>query len=437
MKVCVVGTGYVGLVCGAGFSEFGNDVICADSDVARIESLRRGEVPLHEPGLPEMIQRNVREGRLRFTADVADAAGKSTIVFLAVGTPSSEDGSADTSHVEAAAESVARGARGKRVVAIKSTVPVGTCDRVAEILRRTAPGVEFAVASNPEFLKEGDAVNDFLKPDRVVIGTGDARARTALRELYAPFMRVADRIVLMDVRSAELCKYACNAMLASRISFMNELAALCESIGADVEQVRAGMARDPRIGAKFLFPGAGIGGSCLPKDLRAMAAIGRAAGVPLEIVEATSRVNTRQRAVLFEKIRAHFEGELGGREIAVWGLAFKPRTDDVRESPALEIIARLLDAGARVRAYDPQAQPQARRVLGDRVEYCDTAYAAVEGADALCVVTEWPEFRGPDFARIRAAMRTPTLFDGRNLWEPETVRAMGFAYYGIGRTKAP
>jgi len=433
MKVAVVGTGYVGLVSGAGFSEFGNDVACADSDLGRIEALRRGEVPLHEPGLPEMIQRNVREGRLRFLADAGEAAGASEIVFLAVGTPPLEDGSADTSQVEAAAEAVARGARGALVVAIKSTVPVGTCDRVSEILRRTAPGTEFAVASNPEFLKEGDAVNDFLKPDRVVIGTGDTRARKVLRELYAPFMRVADRVVLMDARSAELCKYACNGMLATRVSFMNELAALCERVGADVEQVRAGMARDTRIGAKFLFPGAGMGGSCLPKDLRALASIGRAAGVPQEIVEATSRVNARQRTVLFEKIRAHFAGDLGGRVIAVWGLAFKPRTDDVRESPALEIIARLLDAGARVRAHDPQALRQARRVLGDRVEYADTAYAAVEGADALCVVTEWPEFRRPDFARIRAAMRTPALFDGRNLWEPETVRAMGFVYHGIGR----
>ena len=437
MKIGVVGTGYVGLVSGAGFADFGNDVVCADSDRERIDALRRGEVPFFEPGLPELIQRNVREGRLRFTAEAAEAAAASEVVFVAVGTPSGPDGGADLRSVDAAAEAIARGARGPLVVALKSTVPVGTCDRVAEILARTAPGVAFAVASNPEFLKEGDAVNDFSKPDRVVIGTADARARQLLRDLYAPFMRVADRVVIMDARSAELCKYACNAMLAARVSFMNELAGLCERVGADVEQVRAGMARDPRIGAKFLFPGAGMGGSCLPKDLRALAAIGRAAGAPLEIVEATTRVNERQKTLLFDKIHAHFKGDLRGRRIAIWGLAFKPRTDDVREAPALEIVRRLLDAGASVRAHDPQAMAQARRVLGDRIEYAESAYAAVDGADALCVVTEWPEFRRPDFGRIRAAMRAPVLFDGRNLWEPDAMRALGFVVYGIGRPSPP
>jgi UDPglucose 6-dehydrogenase len=434
MRVAVVGTGYVGLVAGAGFADFGNDVICADADAAKIAALSRGDVPLFEPGLPDLLRRNLREGRLHFTTDAAGAAGASEIVFLAVGTPSAPDGGADTGQVEAAAEAVARGARGALVVAIKSTVPVGTCDRVAEILRRGAPSVDFAVASNPEFLKEGDAVNDFLRPERIVIGTGDERARRMLRDLYAPFMRLSERVVLMDARSAELCKYACNAMLATRVSFMNELAALCERVGADVEEVRQGMARDARIGARFLFPGAGMGGSCLPKDLRALCAIGRAAGSPLEIVEATARVNERQKTMLAERIVAHFGGDLRKRVVAIWGLAFKPRTDDVREAPALAIIERLLAAGARVRAHDPAALDAARALLGDRIEYSESAYAAVAGADALCVVTEWPEFRRPDFARILAEMRTPALFDGRDVWDPEATRALGFSYYGIGRS---
>jgi len=433
VKVAVVGTGYVGLVAGAGFADFGNDVICVDIDGPRIDALNRGEMPLHEPGLQELVERNAREGRIRFFKDVSAAAGESEVVFIAVGTPSLADGRADLSQVEAAAEAIARGARGPLVVAIKSTVPVGTCDHVAKILARVAPGHTFSVASNPEFLKEGAAVDDFLRPDRVVIGTSDDRARAVLKDLYAPFMRISDRVVFMDTRSAELCKYACNAMLAVRVSFMNDLAALCERVGADVEQVRYGMARDPRIGAKFLFPGAGMGGVCLPKDLRALAAMGRATEAPQEIVEATTRINTRQKALLADKILAHFAGNLEGRVIAVWGLAFKPHTDDVREAPAIEIIQKVLAAGARVRAYDPVAQATARKILGERIEHAGSAYAAVEGADALALVTEWPEFRRPDFTRIRAAMRTPALFDGRNVWEPETARALGFSYYGIGR----
>jgi len=436
VRVAVVGTGYVGLVAGAGFAEFGNDVVCADTDADRIASLLRGEVPFFEPGLPELLSRNAREARLTFTAEVSEAAGKSDVVFLAVGTPAMADGGADTTQVESAAAAVGRGARGPLVVAVKSTVPVGTCDRVAAILARAAPAGEFAVASNPEFLKEGDAVNDFLKPERIVIGTAHARARQVLRDLYTPFMRLGDRFVWMDARSAELCKYACNAMLATRVSFMNELALLCERVGADVEQVRQGMARDARIGARFLFPGAGMGGSCLPKDLRALSAIGREAGLPLRIVEAASLVNQRQKALLFERILGHFGGDLRGRSVAVWGLAFKPRTDDVREAPAIDLIEQLLAAGARVRAHDPAAHEAARRVLGTRIEFAATAYAAAEGADALALLTEWPEFRRPDFSRLRAAMRTPALFDGRNVWDAQTVRALGFSYYGIGRPAA-
>ena len=431
MRLGVIGTGYVGLVAGAGFSDFGNDVVCADVDADKIARLLQGEIPIYEPGLEALVSRNVKEGRLRFTASVPEAVAGAEVVFIAVGTPQSADGSADMSGVIAAAEAIGRAMTAPTVVVTKSTVPVGTADRVREAVGQYARH-SFAVVSNPEFLKEGDAVNDFLKPDRVLIGTDDDRARELLRNLYAPFVRTNDRIHVMDARSAELSKYAANAMLAVRISFMNEIANLAERLGADVEHVRRGIGADPRIGPKFLFPGIGYGGSCFPKDVKALLHTAARAEAPLEVVAAVDRVNNRQKGILAAKMEKQL-GDLAGRTVAVWGLAFKPNTDDIREAPAITLIDRLLAAGANVAAYDPVARDNVRAVYGDKIRLTEKMYDALDGADALALVTEWHEFRRPDFGRMKKLMKTPCLFDGRNIWDPEELRRLGFTYQGIGR----
>ncbi len=433
MRLAVIGTGYVGLVAGAGFSDFGNDVVCVDLDEARIERLRKGVIPIHEPQLEDLVQRNLAAGRLSFTTSTAEAVPGADVVILAVGTPQSEDdGSADLRFIEAAAAQVATALTGFAVVVTKSTVPVGTADRIRAIL---SAGTKhpFAVASNPEFLKEGDAVNDFMKPDRVILGVDDDRAARTLRSLYSPFVRTGDRIMVMDIRSAELTKYASNSMLAVRISFMNELALLAEKVGADIEQVRKGMSTDPRIGNKFLFPGPGFGGSCFPKDIRALSHTARQNGHQLEIVDAAERANRRQKRVLGERIRAAFGGALAGKRIAIWGLAFKPETDDIREAPALQLVSDLLEAGATVVGYDPVAMDNVRAQLGDRIELANDMYAVAAGAHALALVTEWKQFRGADFRRLKEQMANPLVFDGRNIWDPATMRDLGFTYHAIGR----
>jgi UDPglucose 6-dehydrogenase len=431
LRIGVVGTGYVGLVVGTCLAENGNAVVCVDTDEGKIAALRRGEVPIYEPGLDEMISRNVAEERLSFSTDVAAAVRASEILFIAVGTPQGEDGSADMTHLLRVAEEIGRSMNGYKIVVNKSTVPVGTARRVRDVVSKLTAH-PFSVVSNPEFLKEGAAVDDFLKPDRVVIGTDDPRAEAVMRELYAPFVRTGNPILVMDLASAELTKYAANAMLASRISFMNEIANLCDKVGADVGEVRKGIGTDSRIGSSFLFPGIGYGGSCFPKDVKALLLIGEHAGAPLQVVAAVDRVNEAQRVVLVPRIEAHLGG-LRGKVVAVWGLAFKPRTDDLREAPALAVIEALLARGAAVRAYDPKAVPAARRLLGDRVTFCPRSYEAVEGADALVLATEWNEFREPDFPRVRSLMRHPAIFDGRNIYNPHHLREMGFYYEAIGR----
>jgi UDPglucose 6-dehydrogenase len=432
MQLAVVGTGYVGLVAGAGFADFGNDVACVDVDAGKIARLLRGEVPIYEPSLDTLIAKNVKAGRLRFSTGVAEAIRGAEVVFIAVGTPPAADGSADLSAVFAVARTIGENLNGYKVVATKSTVPVGTADRIEEILKGLTAH-PFGVASNPEFLKEGNAINDFMKPDRVVIGSSDPKAREVLRHLYTPLARTSDRIHTMDARSAELTKYAANALLATRISFMNDLAILAEKLGADIELVRKGVGSDPRIGPKFLFPGPGFGGSCFPKDIAALLATGQKVGHDLALVRATEEVNARAKRVLGGKILAHHGGSLAGKTIAVWGLAFKPQTDDIRESPALTLLDDLLAAGASVQAHDPQAIANVKALYGDRVAFADQMYAAAEGADALALATEWHEYRSPDFRRLFKLMKAPVLFDGRNMWTPEEVRELGFTYAGIGR----
>ena len=435
MKIAVIGTGYVGLVAGAGFADMGSDVVCADIDAAKIAMLGRGEIPIYEPGLEKLIAHNVREGRLSFTTDVSAAAAGSAVVFLAVGTPPLPDGSADLSSTLAAAETVARALTGFTVIVTKSTVPVGTGDKIEEIARKHAR-CELAVVSNPEFLKEGDAVGDFLKPDRIIVGTGDARAIATLQSLYAPFTRSSDRILVMDRRSAELTKYAANSMLATRISFMNDLANLCDAVGADIECVRKGMGSDARIGTKFLYAGVGFGGSCFPKDLRAAISTGDEAGVPLRVLQAVVAVNDGQKHRLAVDILRFFHGDLAGKRIALWGLAFKPGTDDVREAPALVVVEDLLAAGAEVVATDPVAIPAVQRLLGQRVRFATSNYDCAEGADALALITEWRDYRRPNFQRLAVLMRGKAVFDGRNIWEPAEVRAAGLDYHGIGRAQS-
>ncbi len=435
MRICVVGTGYVGLVAGAGFAEFGNDVVCADIDAAKIERLRRGEIPIYEPGLEPMVRRNMTEGRLRFTTRVEQAVADVEVVFIAVGTPPLPDGSADLSGVWAVARTVGQHATEFTVVVDKSTVPVGTADKVLALLRESGPGKDFAVVSNPEFLKEGDAVNDFMKPTRIIIGSDDERARKILRHLYQPFVRTMDRILAMDARSAEVTKYACNAMLATRISFMNEMAALCSRVGADVTMVREGMAWDDRIGSRFLFPGVGYGGSCFPKDVKAILSTAQEAGLDLQVLRSVEAVNIWQKELLARMVLEHFGGSGKGLTVALWGLSFKPRTDDVREAPAKAIAEKLLAEGATLRLHDPVARQTFSQEIppSERVIYCEGNYDAVKEADALLLVTEWPAYRRPDFRRIKELMRRPVLFDGRNIWEPEILREMGFHYACVGR----
>jgi UDPglucose 6-dehydrogenase len=439
MKITMIGTGYVGLVTGTCLAEVGNDVLCLDVDARKIAILNAGGVPIHEPGLEAMIARNVAAGRLRFTTDRDAAVAHGVLQFIAVGTPPDEDGSADMQYVLAAARDIGRRMVDFKVVVDKSTVPVGTADRVreaiAEELRSRGAKIPFAVVSNPEFLKEGAAVEDFMRPDRIVIGADDDRAIAAMRAVYSPFQRNHERLLVMDVRSAELTKYAANAMLATRISFMNELANLADALGADIEHVRQGIGSDPRIGWQFLYPGVGYGGSCFPKDVKALQHTATQLGRPLAILGAVEAANERQKLRLVEKIVGRLGEDLSGRRFALWGLAFKPNTDDMREAPAREIIAALVARGATIVAYDPVAMPESKRIYGDVpwLGYASLPMDAVAGADALVVVTEWKEFRSPDFAGLRAALKQPLVFDGRNLYEPALVRAAGLEYFSIGR----
>ncbi|MGY3038546.1 UDPglucose 6-dehydrogenase [Rhodanobacter sp. TND4EL1] len=442
MNVTIFGTGYVGLVTGACLAEMGNKVVCVDIDAGKVERLKRGEIPIYEPGLEEIVQRNHAGGRLDFTTDAAPAIAHAELIFIAVGTPPDEDGSADLQYVQAVARTIGHHLARYTVVVNKSTVPVGTADRVrdavaGELAVRQA-SVEFDVVSNPEFLKEGAAVEDCLRPDRIVVGTSSARAVALLRKLYAPFNRNHDRMVVMDERSAELTKYAANAMLATKISFMNEIANIAERVGADVELVRQGIGSDPRIGYSFIYPGAGYGGSCFPKDVQALERTAHACGYEARLLGAVEAVNRQQKGKLFELISRHFNGQLAGRTIAVWGLAFKPNTDDMREASSRRLIELLWEAGAKVRAFDPQAREETRRIYGERTDLvlCDDAMSALQGADVLAVVTEWKAFRSPDLAAVRAALGEPAIFDGRNLYDPAVVEEAGLAYYGIGRGRS-
>ncbi|MFC1640331.1 UDP-glucose dehydrogenase family protein [Gemmatimonadota bacterium] len=432
MRVAMVGTGYVGLVVGAGMAETGNDVVCVDVDEEKIKLLQGGQIPIYEPGLEPLVAKNVTDGRLSFSTDVGAAIQGGEIVMIAVGTPPDEDGSADLQHVLAVARTIGDNMNSPKVVVTKSTVPVGTANKVrSEIAQRTSG--EFSVCSNPEFLKEGAAVEDFMKPDRVVVGVDDDWAAEMMKELYAPFMRTNNRLILMDVASAELTKYAANAMLATRISFVNEVAALCEAVGADFNMVRRGIGSDARIGPHFLFPGPGYGGSCFPKDVRALIKTGGEHGIPLDVIKAVQEVNTRQKQVLFEKLSALLGQGVADSTVAVWGLAFKAQTDDMRESPAIDLINKLVDSGARVRAHDPEAIDNAKRLFGDKIEYCERAYDALVDADALAIVTEWMAFRTPDFDRMKSTMKRPIIVDSRNLYEPTRMKKRGFTYVGIGR----
>src|SRR5262245_24186258 len=433
MKIAVVGTGYVGLVLGACLAENGNDVICIDKDQSKIDILMGGGMPIYEPGLEEMVRRNRHEERLHFTTELPAAVRASEIVFIAVGTPQGEDGSADLTHVLGVAREVGRAMDKYTIVVDKSTVPVGTAQRVRETIAKETKQ-EFSVVSNPEFLKQGAAIDDFMKPDRVVIGveSGDERAAAKMNDLYGPFTRTGAPILIMGTASAELCKYAANAILATRISFMNEVANVCELVGADVDQVRKAIGADRRIGTSFLFPGVGYGGSCFPKDVKALLKSAADRGYDFEILRAVEAVNERQKQRLVEKMTSHF-GTLRGRAIALWGLAFKPRTDDMREAPAITIVERLLELGATVRAYDPEAASTAQRLFNGRITICEKGYDTLAGADALAIVTEWNEFREPDFAKMRQLLRSPVVFDGRNIYSPEQMHALGFTYFSIGR----
>jgi UDPglucose 6-dehydrogenase len=439
MRVTVFGSGYVGLVTGACLADAGNDVLCVDVDAAKIAALNRGEVPIHEPGLDAVIERARATGKLQFTTDPAAGVAHGLFQFIAVGTPPDEDGSADLKYVLAVARTIGEHIADYRIIVNKSTVPVGTADRVKDevesVLSARGVSVQFDVVSNPEFLKEGAAVEDFLKPDRIVVGTDNPRTAELLRELYEAFNRNHDRLIVMDVRSAELTKYAANAMLATKISFMNELANLAEHLGADIEQVRVGIGSDPRIGYSFIYPGCGYGGSCFPKDVRALSASAARVGYDAQLLGAVHHVNERQKDVLFEKISSFFGGELRDKVIAVWGLAFKPNTDDMREASSRPLLQALWSAGATVRAYDPVASDEAKRIFGSRPDLilCRKAEEAVQGADVLAIVTEWREFRSPDFAKLKETLRHAVIFDGRNLYDPNMLKRIGIRYFGIGR----
>jgi UDPglucose 6-dehydrogenase len=439
VKVTVFGSGYVGLVTGACFAEAGNNVVCVDIDAGKVARLQQGDIPIHEPGLDVLVQRNSHKGRLKFTTDAEEGVRHGLFQIIAVGTPPEEDGSADLSHVLSVAETIGRHMTDYRIVVDKSTVPVGTADKVRERIEQTLDArgakIEFDVVSNPEFLKEGAAISDFMKPDRVVVGTDNPRTAELLKTLYDPFIRNRDRMIIMDVRSAELTKYAANAMLATKISFMNEMANLAERVGADIEKVRVGIGSDPRIGYSFIYPGAGYGGSCFPKDVKALVHSAGEYEFDAQLLRSVEAVNKNQKQVLFKKLRAYFDGKLKGKTIAIWGLAFKPNTDDMREAPARELMEALWGAGAKVRAYDPVAMPEAERIYGlrDDLTLVDHAETALEGADALAILTEWQEFRSPDFDTIRDKLAHGVIFDGRNLYDPALVKSFGLQYYGIGR----
>ncbi len=439
MKITIFGSGYVGLVTGACFAEVGNEVLCVDIDEAKVARLKQGEIPIYEPGLEDLVVDNLREGRLKFTTSVNEGVAFGIYQFIAVGTPPDEDGSADLRYVVSVAESIGRHMVDYRIVINKSTVPVGTADLVREtigmVLAERGQEIDFDVVSNPEFLKEGDAVDDFMKPERIVVGVDNPRTKELLRNLYAPFNRSHERFIAMDIRSAELTKYAANAMLATKISFMNEIANISERVGADVEAVRRGIGSDSRIGFAFIYPGVGYGGSCFPKDVQALERTARKHGYDSRILQAVEAVNNDQKLHLVSKIREHFDGDLKGRVIALWGLAFKPNTDDMREAPSRRVMDELWKEGVNIRAYDPVAMDEARRLYGDRDDlvFAENPEAAVKGADALVVLTEWMVFRSPDFEQIRKALRQPVIFDGRNIYNPEVMEQLGFSYYSIGR----
>ncbi len=443
MRITIFGTGYVGLVTGTCFAEVGNHVVCVDVDRDKIDRLNRGEVPIYEPGLEALVARNRKAGRLSFTTDAQAGVRHGVFQFIAVGTPPEEDGSADLQYVLSVARTIAEHMEERRIIVDKSTVPVGTADRVREAVASTLAGrgadVPYAVVSNPEFLKEGAAVDDFMKPDRVVVGTDDEETAEALRELYSPFNRNRDRLIVMDVRSAELTKYAANAMLATKITFMTELANIADRVGADVEKVRIGIGSDPRIGYHFIYPGGGYGGSCFPKDVKALARTAYDMDYTPQLLQAVEDVNERQKSYLFSRLREHFNGDLAGKTIALWGLAFKPNTDDMREASSRRLMESLWGAGARVRAFDPKAMEETRRAYGDHegLSLCDGPEAALDGADALAILTEWNLFRSPDFDAIRERLSAPVIVDGRNLYDPETMAGMGFHYYAIGRPALP
>jgi len=439
MRISIVGSGYVGLVSGAGLSEVGHHVVCMDIDAKRIADLRNGKVPIFEPGLEEMLMENSRQGRLIFTTSINDAVEQAQVLFIAVGTPPDEDGSADLSHVLAVAEAIGQQIEKPLLVVVKSTVPVGTCEKVSERiskeLERRGLEIDFTVASNPEFLKEGAAISDFMKPDRIIVGVENEEAEALLRELYAPFNRNHEKLLCMDVRSSELTKYAANAMLATKISLMNELSNVAERVGADIEQVRNGIGSDPRIGFSFIYPGAGYGGSCFPKDVRALENTARQHGYEAELLKAVEAVNNRQKHKPFELLSRHFKGQMGGLKVAVWGLSFKPNTDDIREAPSLILIESCLEAGASIRAHDPEAGEKASRVFEGQAgfEVFADPYEAAAGADALVLITEWKLYWAPDFRSLRESMNQAVIVDGRNIWSPEVVRRRGITYYAIGR----
>ena len=435
MNISVIGTGYVGLVVGACLAETGNDVICADTNAGKIEGLQKNIIPIFEPGLDAMVERNQQQGRLKFTTDVPATISRADVVFIAVGTPPDEDGSADLRYVLAVADQIGRHMGRELVIVTKSTVPVGTAAKVGAAVAANAK-LPFHLCSNPEFLKEGAALDDFMKPDRVVLGVESDHARSVMAELYAPFVRTGKPIIFMDIPSAEMTKYAANAMLATRISFMNEIAALCERVGANVDLVRKGVGSDARIGPSFLFPGPGYGGSCFPKDVKALVSTARGCEAPLEVLEAVESANDRQKKRLFEKLSEALGGNVSGARIAVWGLSFKPNTDDMRESPSLTLIESVLAAGGTVVAHDPAAMDEARRRLGDKVAFASTNYEALTGADALVIVTDWNEYRHPDFLRMKGALRRPIVIDGRNLYSPEKLTNLGFTYRSFGRARA-
>ena len=431
MNLAMIGTGYVGLVAGTCFAESGNDVTCVDIDQAKIAALKSGKVPIYEPGLEELVQRNLEEQRLSFTTDLPAAVRQASIIFIAVGTPQDADGRADIGQVLATAEAVGKTMNGYRVVVNKSTTPAGTTERITSVIA-AATKHAFAVVSNPEFLKEGAAVDDFMKPDRVVLGSDDPAAVEQMKELYEPFVRTGNPILVMDARSAEMSKYAANAMLAAKISFINELSNLCEKLGADIGEVRRAIGLDRRIGPHFIFPGVGYGGSCFPKDVRAMVAMGEPElGLPL--LRAVEEVNERQKSVLVEKVGRHFGSDLSGRTFAIWGLSFKPRTDDMRDAPSIVIVESLLKAGAAIQAHDPEAMDEAKKIFAGRIRYYQRNYDALKGADALLIVTEWNEFRRPNFSTIKQLLKRPVIFDGRNIYDPAELRRLGFTYFSIGR----